>query len=44
VIGKPGQGRFVRIRQTGENHPGAEKGFESSLVVSAWEVYGDLIE
>jgi hypothetical protein len=44
TIAKPGQGRFVRIRQTGENHPGAEKGFENSLVVSAWEIYGDLIE
>jgi hypothetical protein len=35
--------RFVRIRQIGENHPGAGNGFENSLVLSAWEIFGELI-
>jgi hypothetical protein len=43
VVAERAEGRFVRLKQTGENHPGAGKGFENSLVVSAWEVYGELI-
>jgi hypothetical protein len=37
------EARFVRIRQTGENHRGAGSGFENSLVISAWEIFGELL-
>jgi hypothetical protein len=36
---KPAEGRFVRLRQTGENHRG-----DHLLIFSAFEIFGTLIE
>jgi hypothetical protein len=37
------EARLVRIRQTAPNHAGAPAGAENALVVSAWEIFGELI-